>query len=185
MDRRKFLRNTSLTGLSITALAAASCHSPTGGDGKPAPAADSTAAGTDTSAVTGATPGVQFSLNEATIDQLQQKMQKGEATARSLTEAYLQRIDNVDKKGAALHAVIEVNPDALAIADELDKERKEGKVRGPLHGIPVLVKDNIDTGDKMMTTAGSLALVGHKAAQDAYIIKKLREAGAVLLGKTN
>lgn len=112
-------------------------------------------------------------------------MQKGEYTARSLTELYLQRIEDVDKKGPSLHAVIEVNPDALAIADDLDKERKAGKIRGPLHGIPVLVKDNIDTGDKMMTTAGSLALVGNKATQDAHIIKKLREAGAVLLGKTN
>ncbi|HTI09582.1 MAG TPA: amidase [Puia sp.] len=185
MDRRKFLRNTSLTGLSITALAAAACHSSAGGDSKPAPAADSTAAGSDTNAATGATPGAKFNWNEATIEGLQQKMQKGELTARSLTEAYLQRIDDIDKKGAALHAVIEVNPDALMIADELDKERKAGKIRGPLHGIPVLVKDNIDTGDKMMTTAGSLALVGHKAAQDAFIIKKLREAGAVLLGKTN
>ncbi|HEX9512655.1 MAG TPA: amidase [Puia sp.] len=189
MDRRKFLRNTSLTGLSITALAAASCHSPA--DGKPGNATDSGATGSNgttadaaTAAGSGKAPS-DFALNEATIDSLQQKMQKGEYTARSLTELYLQRIEDIDKKGPALHAVIEVNPDALMIADALDKERKAGKLRGPLHGIPVLVKDNIDTGDKMMTTAGSLALVGNKAAQDAHIIKKLREAGAVLLGKTN
>src|SRR5258708_15311033 len=112
-------------------------------------------------------------------------MQKGKYTARSFRELYGHRIEDIDKKGTALHAVIEVNPDALQIADELDKERKSGKLRGPLHGIPVLVKDNINTGDKMMTTAGSLALAGNKAAQDAHIIKKLREAGAVLLGKTN
>ena len=81
--------------------------------------------------------------------------------------------------------MIQVNPDALAIADAMDRERENGKVRGPLHGIPVLIKDNIDTGDKMMTTAGALALDGNIAKQDAFIIKKLREAGAVLLGKTN
>jgi amidase len=192
MDRRKFLKNTSLTGLSITALAAASCHSSTDREGKPASTADSnavTAAGPNGAEATNATGSAKasdnFPLNEATIDSLQQKMQKGQYTSRSLTELYLQRIEDVDKKGPALHAVIEVNPDALQIADELDKERKSGKIRGPLHGIPVLVKDNIDTGDKMMTTAGSLALIGNKAAQDAHIIKKLREAGAVLLGKTN
>ena len=112
-------------------------------------------------------------------------MQNGTYTSKSLTELYLKRIDAIDKKGPALNAVIEINPDALTIAESMDKERKEGKVRGPLHGIPVLIKDNIDTGDKMMTTAGSLALEGHKAAKDAFIIKQLREAGAVLLGKTN
>jgi amidase len=127
----------------------------------------------------------EFALNEATINVLQQKMQQGVYTARSITELYLKRIEQIDKAGPGLHAVIEVNPDALAIADQLDKERKAGTVRGPMHGIPVLVKDNIDTGDKMMTTAGSLALVGHRAAQDAFIIAQLRKAGAVLLGKTN
>lgn len=124
-------------------------------------------------------------LVEATIDELQAKMVSGELTSRKITELYLQRIKEIDRQGPALHAVIELNPDALMIADQLDKDRKSGKVRGPLHGIPVLVKDNIDTGDKMMTTAGSLALEGHRAAEDAHIIKKLREAGAVLLGKTN
>ncbi len=126
-----------------------------------------------------------FELNEATVTGLQEKMANGQHTARSLTELYLKRIDALDKAGPKLNSVIEVNPDALTIADALDKERKAGKVRGPLHGIPVLVKDNIDTGDQQQTTAGSLALAGHKAAQDAFIIKKLREAGAVLLGKTN
>ncbi len=124
-------------------------------------------------------------LNEVTIDTLQQKMQNKEYTSRAITDMYLKRIDAIDKAGPKLNAVIQVNPDALDIADAMDKERANGKVRGPLHGIPVLIKDNIDTGDKMMTTAGVLALVGNIAKQDAFIIKKLREAGAVLLGKTN
>ncbi|MBI2731515.1 MAG: amidase [Sphingobacteriales bacterium] len=100
-------------------------------------------------------------------------------------EMYLKRIEAIDKSGPAINAVIEINPDAIAIAEAMDKERKEGKLRGPLHGIPVLIKDNINTGDKMMTTAGALALVGNKAAKDAFIIQQLRNAGAVLLGKTN
>src|ERR1700744_5243681 len=127
----------------------------------------------------------QFELNEVTITILQQKMQSKEYTSRSITELYLKRIDTIDKAGPKLNAVIQVNPDALDIADAMDKERANGKVRGPLHGIPVLIKDNIDTGDKMMTTAGVLALVGNVAKQDAFIIKKVREAGAFLLGKTN
>jgi len=177
MNRRNFLRNSSLTGLSLTALAAASCHSSSTND-------KAGAGGSDTAAAAVSAP-ADFVLNEATIDVLQQKMQQGVYTSRSITELYLKRIEQIDKAGPELHAVIEVNPDALAIADQMDKERKAGMVRGPMHGIPVLVKDNIDTGDKMMTTAGSLALVGHKAAQDAFIIAQLRKAGAVLLGKTN
>ena len=126
-----------------------------------------------------------FELNEVTIDALQQKMQNKEYTSRSITEKYLKRINKIDKAGPKLNAIIELNPDALAIAEAMDKERANGKVRGPLHGIPVLVKDNINTGDKMMTTAGVLALEGNVVNEDAFIIKKLREAGAVLLGKTN
>ena len=126
-----------------------------------------------------------FALNEITIDELQQKMQKGELTSKKITELYLKRISEIDKKGPKLNAVIELNPEALVIAEKMDAERKSGKIRGPLHGIPVLVKDNINTGDKMMTTAGSLALLNHHAANDAFIIAKLRAAGAVLLGKTN
>ena len=177
MNRRNFLRNSSLTGLSLTALAAASCNSSSTND-------KAGAGGSDTAAAVVPAP-ADFVLNEATIDVLQQKMQQGIYTSRSITELYLKRIEQIDKAGPGLHAIIEVNPDALAIADQMDKERKAGTVRGPMHGIPVLVKDNIDTGDKMMTTAGSLALVGHKAAQDAFIIAQLRKAGAVLLGKTN
>ena len=174
MNRRNFLKNSSLTGVSLTALAAVGCNSQGG------------SRSTDTAvAPAAAAAPIEFALNEATIDVLQQKMQKGIYTSRSITELYLKRIEQIDKAGPGLHAVIEVNPDALSIADQLDKERKAGTVRGPMHGIPVLVKDNIDTGDKMMTTAGSLALVGHRAAQDAFIIAQLRKAGAVLLGKTN
>jgi amidase len=131
------------------------------------------------------TNAAEFPLLEATIDQLQQLMQNGEHTSQSITRLYLRRIEAIDKKGPALNAVIELNPDALAIAEAMDAERKAGKIRGPLHGIPVLIKDNIDSGDKMQTTAGSLALEGHKAAKDAFIVGRLRASGAVLLGKTN
>lgn len=124
-----------------------------------------------------------FPLQEYSVEQLQQEMASGNHTARSIAELYLGRIDEIDRDG--LNSVIEVNPDALSIADQLDQERNEGNLRGPLHGIPVMIKDNIDTGDSMMTTAGSLALAGTPAAEDAFIVKKLREAGAVLLGKTN
>jgi len=124
----------------------------------------------------------EFDLNEITIVHLQQKMESGELTAVQICEKYLERIKLVDP---VLKSVIEVNPDAHEIAAKLDEERKAGKVRGPLHGIPVLIKDNIDTFDKMQTTAGSLALSGHIAETDAFIVKKLRDAGAVLLGKTN
>ncbi|GAB3552507.1 amidase [Spirosoma fluminis] len=126
-----------------------------------------------------------FALSELTVSDLQKKMQSGEYTSEEITQLYLDRIEAIDKKGPGLNAVIEVNPDALKIAKAMDEERKAGKVRGPMHGIPVLVKDNIDTGDQMMTTAGSLALEGHKAAKDAFIVAQLRKAGAVILGKTN
>ncbi|MDO3627892.1 amidase [Mucilaginibacter sp. BT774] len=168
MHRRNFLKTTSVVG--VTALVAGACNTVSTDkkeDRKDERFHD------------------DFELNEMTIDILQQKMKNKEYTSRSITELYLKRIDAIDKGGPKLNAVIEVNPDALDIADAMDKERANGKVRGPLHGIPVLVKDNIDTGDKMMTTAGALALDGNIAKQDAFIIKKLREAGAVLLGKTN
>lgn len=126
-----------------------------------------------------------FELNEISIQELQARMQSGKLSAVALTKIYLKRIEKIDKNGPRLNAVIELNPDALSIAAQLDTERKQGKVRGLMHGIPVLIKDNIDTGDKMQTTAGSLALAGNIASADAFIIKKLREAGAVLLGKTN
>ncbi len=112
-------------------------------------------------------------------------MKSGKYTARSLTELYLHRIESLDKQGPSLHAVLETNPEALQIADALDAERKSKGPRGPLHGIPVLLKDNIDTADKMTTTAGSLALAGSIPMQDSTVAKKLREAGAIILGKTN
>ncbi len=126
-----------------------------------------------------------FELNEITIQQLQEKMKNGNYTSEQITNLYLKRIEAIDKNGPKLNAVIEINPDAIDIAKAMDKERKEGKIRSALHGIPILIKDNIDTADKMMTTAGSLALLNHHAKDDAFIVKQLRAAGAVLLGKTN
>jgi amidase len=128
-----------------------------------------------------------FELEEATIAGLQAGMQSGKYTARGLVTAYLQRIDELDRKGpgGGLHAVLEVNPDALAQATALDAERKAKGARGPLHGIPVLVKDNVATRDRQQTTAGSLALVGVTPPRDAFIVERLRAAGAVILGKAN
>lgn len=126
-----------------------------------------------------------FELEEATVQQLQDGMRAGRYTARSLAEAYLGRIGEIDRAGPTLRSVIETNPDALAIADAMDAERRSGRVRGPLHGIPVLIKDNVDTGDKMMTTAGSFALDGQPAPRDAFIVERLRAAGVVIIGKTN
>ena len=171
MNRRNFIQRgtvISLAGISAFAhLSSCVQQSEKGGDGS------------------GGKASLDFSLNETTIDQLQQKMQSGEVTAKQIAEMYLERIDAIDKNGPKLNSVIEVNPEALAIAESLDQERKENKLRGPLHGIPILIKDNIDTDDQMMTTAGSLALLNHKAEKDAFIISELRKAGAVILGKTN
>ena len=107
-----------------------------------------------------------FELEEITVKELRVGMESGKYTARSIAELYLKRIEEIDKNGPKLNAVIEVNPDALTIADQMDKERSEGKIRGPLHGIPIMIKDNIDTGDKMQTTAGALALAGSKAKEE-------------------
>ena len=173
VDRRAFLRYGALAGTGLALQSApASAHSalehePRSGDSPPLPADQG------------------FELDELTIADLQQKLTSGEETAASLARKYLARIEALDRQGPSLHALLETNPEALAIADALDAERKAGKVRGPLHGIPVLVKDNVDTGDKMMTTAGSLALAGTPAPKDAFIVARLREAGAVILGKTN
>jgi len=126
-----------------------------------------------------------FELDEITIADLQDGMKSGKFTARSLVEKYNARIAEIDKQGPAINSIIELNPEALSIADTLDQERKASGSRGPMHGIPVLIKDNIDTADRMMTTAGSLALVGSKPSQDSFVAQKLRAAGAVILGKTN
>jgi amidase len=165
MKRRQFLKASSVSWLAITTFDLFSCQRK--------------------HAVESNEKVQSFALEEVTIDGLQQKMQKGELTSRSITEMYLSRIESIDKNGVALNSVIELNPDAIAIAEAMDNERKAGKVRGPMHGIPVLIKDNIDTGDKMMTTAGALALEGNRAKKDAFIISQLRNSGAVLIGKTN
>ncbi|CAN5238664.1 amidase [soil metagenome] len=168
MNRRKFLHNSSLVGFAIT-TASATAFAASGKE---------TIEEYNNSAD-------NFSLNEITVDELQEQMKSGKASAVSITRMYLQRIEAIDKNGPQLNAIIEINPDALAIASAMDKERKAGKLRGPLHGIPILIKDNINTCDKMMTTAGALALKGNIANEDAFIVARLREAGAVLLGKTN
>ncbi len=126
-----------------------------------------------------------FEIEELTIGELQRRMASGRETARSLTEKYLARIEALDRQGPSVRAVLETNPEALAIAGALDAERKAGKTRGPLHGIPILIKDNISTSDRMTTTAGSLALEGSISAADAFVAHRLRQAGALLLGKTN
>jgi len=128
---------------------------------------------------------VAFDLEEATLADLQAGMSSGRMTSRSITQQYIARIEDLDRKGPTLRHVLEINPDALSIADGLDQERKSGRVRGPLHGIPILLKDNIDTADRMTTTAGSFALEGSAPLQDAFIAAKLRSAGVVLLGKAN
>lgn len=124
-------------------------------------------------------------MEEYTIAELQSRLGSGELTSRALVEQYTERIEAVDRGGPRINSVIELNPDAAAQAAALDEERAAGRVRGPLHGIPILIKDNIDTGDRMQTTAGSLALEGSIAARDAGIVAALRAAGAILLGKTN
>lgn len=126
-----------------------------------------------------------FELDELTISDLEQGLTSGKYTAKSLVRKYLARIEDVDKSGPGINSIIEINPEAEAIAETLDQERKAKGPRGPLHGIPILIKDNIDTADRMLTTAGSLALLNSHATQDAFIVKKLRNAGAVIIGKTN
>ncbi len=126
-----------------------------------------------------------FELDEMTVGEMQEGLRSGRFTSRSLSAAYLDRIDAIDKRGPAINAIIELNPDALAIAEAMDRERKERGARGPLHGIPLLIKDNIDTTDQMHTTAGSLALADSIAARDSFVAQRLREAGAVIIGKTN
>jgi amidase len=128
---------------------------------------------------------LEFEIEEETISSLQEKLTSGKYSSQQLVELYLKQIESIDKNGPTLNAIIEINPDAVSIASEMDKERKKGKIRGVLHGIPVLIKDNINTADKMQTTAGSLAMDGNIASNDAFIVKRLREAGAIIIGKTN
>ena len=170
MKRRDFINSSTLASVGLSTLFLSSCD---------------TKVSVKTSDKTTVEDLSTFSLNEETISGLQEKMKAGTLSSESITQLYLKRIEQVDKAGPTLHSVIEINPDALQIAIDMDKERKSGKLRGPLHGIPVLIKDNLDTADKMQTTAGSIALAGHIAAKDSFVAKKLREAGAVILGKTN
>ena len=166
MNRRNFVRNSVIGGVGLASVRAIIDE--------------------NTSAASAPiSPPPAFELDESTIAELQSGMTSGKYSAQSLTRNYLDRIDEIDKRGPAINSVIELNPEAPAIAADLDKERKAGRVRGPLHGIPVLIKDNIDTHDRMTTTAGSLALAGSIPLQDSSVAKKLRDAGAVILGKTN
>ncbi len=168
MDRRAFLKTTAAGGAGLTANLA--CAPP----------------GSETPSGAGAQGEVPaFEFDEVTAADLQRMMESGEHTARSITEAYLGRLDALDRQGPELRSMVEINPDALAIADELDAERAAGGVRGPLHGIPVALKDNLDTHDRMTTTAGSLALEGSIPPQDSFVAERLRAAGAILLGKLN
>jgi len=165
-SRRRFLRNglvTTLSAAAFPALSSARTHE----DNPASPAVR------------------EFELDETTIDDLQNAVQSGQQTSRSLCEKYLARIQEIDKAGPTINSVIEVNPEALDIADALDRERRDKGIRGPLHGIPVLIKDNIDTADRMNTTAGSLALLNSRPPKDAFVAAQLRKAGAVILGKTN
>ena len=172
MQRRKFLQDSTIGGLFILS----------GLSGCVPKESKQT---TEASNVLSSNKVPPFELEEITVTELQDGMESGKYTAKSITQMYLDRIEAVDMSGPELNSIIELNPDALAIAEQLDKERSEGSVRSPLHGIPILIKDNIDTGDKMQTTAGTLVLEGSIAPEDAFIIKQLRESGAVLLGKTN
>ena len=168
MDRRTFISTTAAGG---AGLAMTSACSP--------PASDSPGG----AQAAGEIP--PFEFDEVTVDDLQRMMESGEHTARSITQAYIERIEAMDRQGPELRSMIEVNPDALEIADELDAERRTGGPRGPLHGIPVALKDNLDTHDRMTTTAGSLALEGSIPPRDSFVAERLRAAGAILLGKAN
>ncbi|MEP6833320.1 MAG: amidase [Gemmatimonas sp.] len=176
MDRRGFLGRTAIAGAGFIALPACTTETRERAQQRTQKRIDSTSA-------TSTVPA--FRYDDVSVADLQKQMTDGSLTSVALTEAYLARMDDIDTAGPTLRSVIERNPDARSIAKAMDDERKAGKVRGPLHGIPVLIKDNIDSGDKMMTTAGSLAMVGTPAPKDAFIVERLREAGAVLLGKTN
>ncbi|HUR46225.1 MAG TPA: amidase [Candidatus Saccharimonadales bacterium] len=168
MRRRTFLKLATVAGTANITLPTLSQAKPVKAKDRPAPI-----------------PVKDFELNEITLDALQKGLEKGKYSAVDLVKKYLSRIEDIDQQGPNLNAVVELNPDALAIAAALDKERKAKGPRGPLHGIPILLKDNIDTHDRLTTTAGSLALEGSIAPQDSFVAQRLRQAGAVILGKTN
>ncbi len=171
MDRRDFIKVSGLGAAAAATVGAAGC----------APADRSGGAATEHQPWTTKA----FELEEATIAQLTDDMAAGRRTSVEITRLYLERIAALDRDGPMLRSIIETNPEALEIADRLDAERAEGSVRGPLHGIPIVVKDNVDTADQMMTTAGSFALEGHRAAQDSHVAARLRAAGAIILAKAN
>jgi amidase len=171
MDRRRFLETTALGGAGVAIGSACEPSEPGG-----------RASGVGGSEALSVEP---FELDEVTVGGLQASMESGERSARSIVELYLGRIEALDRRGPELGSIIEVNPDALRIADELDEERRTGGARGPLHGIPIAIKDNIDTSDGMTTTAGSLALEGSIPSRDSFVAQKLREAGAIILAKAN
>ena len=171
MKRRDFITKSTLAAAGTASLLAASCNTNTSSEKKEEKSIGET---TD-----------DFELNEITVATLQEKLKNGQYTSEKVVQLYLDRINKIDKAGPSINAVIEINPDALDIAKSMDGERKNGKVRGPLHGIPVLIKDNIDTADKMKTSAGSLALANSIALKDSEVAQQLREAGAIILGKTN
>lgn len=171
MKRRDFITKSTLAAASTATLLATSCNTNTSSEKKEGKSAEESAD--------------NFELTEITVAALQEKIKSGQYTSEKIVQLYLDRINKIDKAGPSINSIIEINPDALEIARSMDGERKNGKFRGPLHGIPVLIKDNIDTADKMKTSAGSLALANSIAQKDSFVAQKLREAGAIILGKTN
>ncbi|WP_428268642.1 amidase [Haliangium sp.] len=179
LDRRGFLVGGALGVGALGLLACGDNHCedpPATPDAVPAP---------DAGAMVDAGGPGEFALEEVSISELQDSMTAGTRTAKEITELYLARIEAINEQGPSLRAVIEVNPDAVTIAEALDQERADGTVRGPLHGIPILLKDNIATADQTVTSAGALALAGSRASQDSFVAQRLRDAGAVILGKAN
>ncbi len=170
MKRRTFLTTTTLATIGLSTLIIEGCNDSKKDVGNKKVDVDSTSV---------------FDLDEETISSLREKLDSAKYNSVQLVELYLKRIENIDKSGQKLNSIIEINHDAVSIAKQMDNERRNGKTRGPLHGIPIVIKDNIDTADKMQTTAGSLAMVGNFASNDAFIVKKLRAAGAIIIGKTN
>jgi amidase len=169
MKRRTFLTTTTIASAGLSAFLISGCSNVTKNEGSDVVA----------------DVAVAFELEEETISSLREKLSSGKYTSEQLVQLYLDRIETIDKNGLELHSIIEVNSEAIAIAKTMDAEMKAGKSRGALHGIPVVIKDNIDTADKMQTTAGSLALEGNYASKDAFVVARLREAGAIIIGKTN
>jgi amidase len=170
MKRRNFLMTTTLASAGLSAFLISGCNDAKKSEGLDVVVSDAAKA---------------FELEEETISSLSKKLASGTYSSEQLVQLYLNQIDAIDKNGMKLNSIIELNPEAIAIAKTMDAEMKAGKLRGPLHGIPVVIKDNIDTADKMQTTAGSLALEGNIASNDAFVVKRLRDAGAIIIGKTN